>query len=310
MGLFKSLLATFIAISPLVVHAQQTPTVTPPQGYISIERSFSIAAPEYYDGTQKGFYNIDFPFTFLTFDAETSKGTFWNNGFDFQTASVPNLPANYGSKVGAGNYLGLQVDDNGQGKVIFSIWWAEASKNGPGATCTEGNEIYYQNVTPYEGIPDLKSVDTSRVWDGGRYHNCILDVTLQENVAYVLRVWELEEATKPDEPEWWGAWLINEKAGTEQFVGKIQVPGDFGWLAPNAGGFIEHFGDMPNGCDSIPTGKMTYSAARADSGNFVSDNVVASVYGLCEANVKERIKLTGCGTSKTCEIELTKPSTP
>ena len=281
-----------------------------PQGYISIDRLFSGETPVYRNGTKKGFYNIDFPFTFNQFSTRINRNTFWNNQFDFLSADVVNLPPNYEGNIGKQNYLGFQVDDHGQAKVIFTIWWAEDNRAGPGATCRAANEIYESDVSPTILFDNLDSVRVAQRanpklrWNGGTFNNCILNVSLVPNNKYTLRLSLVEDATVSNDPTWWGAWLINHTANTEQLVGQIKAPSDFGWLGRSTGGFIEQFGSMQNGCPSIPAADITYSAASADEGRFESNSVNASVYGLCKNSIKQRITLKGCGTSRTCNIKI------
>ena len=84
-------------------------------------------------------------------------------------------------------------------------------------------------------------------------------------------------------------------------IGDLQVPGSWGWLEGRAGGFIEHFGPMPQGCDSIPASSSTFFAVSADGGSRQS-SISAYVYGKCKDSLQPRTQIN-CADGR-CDIEL------
>ena len=52
-------------------------------------------------------------------------------------------------------------------------------------------------------------------------------------------------------------------------------------------GFMEQFGPMPQGCNSIPSSDTTFFPATADGGRYTA-KLSTSVYGGCEKEVKAR----------------------
>ena len=283
--------------SAITAHAQ----VSPPQGYISINRTISGDSPSYYDGKQTGFYNFDFPFQLSKVGADMA-GTFWANNFAFKGSDGPGaLPANHVGGV-QGGYLGLQVLDATQNVAIFSLWWATASKPGPNATCYDDIEMWYNDDRPFDPpITDAKVTDQNRKTAGGPFHSCRLDVKLEANKQYKLRLWEVSDGNLADDPEWWGAWLINETDDTEEMIGQIQVPGNWDWLNNGAGGFVEHFGPMPKGCGSIPANTSIFKVVQADAGTFQS-TISTNSYGACKADIDARSSLSCSGDACTVKI--------
>jgi hypothetical protein len=276
--------------------------VTPPQGYIAVDRSFAGPLPSYHDGTQTGFYNLDSTIELLTL-SEDQSGTFWANSLRFMGSETsPQYPVNY---VGGrqGGYLGLQINTPTRHTAMFSLWWALDAEPGPNAECLHGMEMWYLDDRPFEPpIAELSDVDTTRRTAGGPFYSCRLGVTIEADKRYTLRVWEVSDAEQPNEPEWWGAWLINETDGTEEYIGKIQVPGNWGWLSGDTGGFIEHFGPMPAGCDSIPASEARIYATRADGGLFTS-SLALRTYGACQAAIDPRTYLHCEQDQCTAEID-------
>lgn len=265
--------------------AANAQAVEPPQGYIGIAHDFGVAPPRY--GQQTGFYNIDYDLKLGT-DGAGLAGTFWALNFSFRN-STRQLPPNHANRfplTDQGGYLGVQVKSATESIAIFSIWWTLKAQAGPGAACLAADESWI--------------TDEGRI-AGGPYRSCRLPITLAKGVKYRLRLAEISDAAKPGQPEWWGAWLINLKTGQERLIGRLQTRGDWGWLNTGTGGFIEHFGPMPNGCASIPKSQSEYFAASADYGSFKS-TVDAYVYGSCAAIVTARSTIA-C-TAASCKVTV------
>lgn len=283
--------------APTVVLAQSP--ITPPQGYIGFQRVFADPPPVFWDGTQRGHYAFEFEFELANTASELA-GTFWANNFTFHDSESV-LPANH---VGGaqGGYLGVQIKSTTESIAIFSIWWALDARPGPGAHCIEHTEAWYHDDHPFEPpIRSMADVDTARRVAGGPFRSCRLPITLTANDAYALRLTEVADAREPDAPEWWAAILIHVETGEEQVIGQLQVPGPWGWLNNDSGGFIEHFGPMPDGCDSIPASSSTFFATTADDGS-VKSTISANLYGACEESLRSRTSID-C-TDRQCDVEL------
>lgn len=288
------LCAQFVAITAF---AQSN--VTPPQGYIGFTRVFPGPPPEYWNGTQRGHYAFQYQFELGNTSGELA-GTFWSNSIRFRN-SAAGLPPNHvgGSQ---GGYLGVQVKSRIESIAIFSIWWALDARPGPGGHCVDQIEAWYNDDRPFDPpIRSMSEVDPSRRVAGGPFRSCRVPIELAVNETYQLRVYEVGDARKPNTPEWWGASLVNVSTGKEQAIGQLLVPASWGWLESHAGGFIEHFGPMPAGCDSIPATSSTFFAATADKGSFES-SISANLYGKCKASLHARSNID-CAAGQ-CVIEV------
>lgn len=282
------------------VDAMAQATVTPPQGYIAFDRVFEGPPPTPWNGTQIGFSAFDYDFT-LSNTAGDVAGTFWANNFTFHN-STSALPANH---VGGdqGGYLGVQVKSATESIAIFSIWWALDARPGPGAECIEAVEAWYGDDRPWEPrIHSMSDTDASRPVAGGPFRSCRLPIDLNPDTPYRLRVVEVADAREPDKPEWWAATFTDLSTGTEQYIGQLQVPGSWSWLQSNAGGFIEHFGPMPDGCGSIQATSSAFLATSADNGAAESF-IKARLYGKCAETLKPKTKID-CRNDR-CQIDIT-----
>ncbi len=275
--------------------------VEPPQGYLSIQQNFGQVDPVYHNGTQNGFFNIDYGVELGT-DGSELAGTFWANEFKFKNSDASDaFPENY---VGGlqGGYLGLQAKSAAESIATFSIWWALDARPGPGAECVDAIEMWYNDDQPFvPAIDNVSTVDHARQTAGGPFRSCRLPIELSAEKQYKLRIWQVSDATQPDAVEWWGAWLINGTDGVEHKIGEIQVPGNWGWIDNGVTGFVEHFGPMPEGCGSIPASKATFKAAKADNGAYTA-TTSADLYGACKDALLARTNLN-C-TLERCDFEV------
>jgi len=141
--------------------------------------------------------------------------------------------------------------------------------------------MWYKDDRPFQPpITDATKSDPRRKVDGGPFRSCRLPVTLASGVKYRLRVWQTK-------PEWFGAWLIDDATKQEREIGQLQLPGNWGGLKMGSDGFMEQFGQMPQGCGSIPSSDTTFFPATADGGRYTA-KLSTSVYGACEKEVKAR----------------------
>ena len=274
-------------------------SVTPPQGYIAFDRAFDGPPPTSWNGTQTGYSSFDYDFMLANTSAELA-GTFWANNISFHN-STSALPANH---VGGdqGGYVGVQVKSATESIAIFSIWWALDARPGPGAECVEAVEAWYNDDRPWEPrIHKMSDADPSRPVAGGPFRSCRLPISLEPDKHYRLRLVEVADAREPDEPEWWAATFTDISTGTEQYIGQLQVPGSWSWLQGNAGGFIEHFGPMPQGCESIPATSSAFLAATANNGSATS-SMSARLYGQCEAALQPHTTID-CRDGR-CQVDI------
>jgi uncharacterized protein DUF3472 len=257
--------------------------ISPPQGYIGFDVDFRSAAGS--NAVPNEFYNVDLPLMFNS-PLANHHGTFWSHQFTF-TNSTAGLPSNH---IGGeqGGYFGLQVLPDGHQIAIFSIWWASAAQPGAGASCTSDVEMWYQDDKPFDPpITDAAKTDHRRHVDGGPFRSCRLPVTLAAGRKYRLRIWKVGDPDKTAGAKWWGAWLINDDTKEEQQVGQMEVRSAWGGLSVGSTGFMEQFGPMPAGCQSIPSSTTTFFPATANAGSFTA-KMSTNVYGACENAVKAR----------------------
>ncbi|NKC16484.1 MAG: DUF3472 domain-containing protein [Gammaproteobacteria bacterium] len=234
-----------------------------PGGMIAVKHEWP-SEPTYWNGQQKGFYNLD---TFLTINkAPTGKSYyFWAQQFWFDG--------------GDGGYMGLQTGANLGGKeqkiAIFSIWKALDAKKGDGRDAFAGT---------FGGE--------------GTGYSCKIAYDWQEGTEYRLRLWEIADARKPTEPEWWGAWVMNMKTKQETFIGQIQVPADWKWMTSSTNFFVEYYLSV-SACDQTPYAKATLHApTRENSTVHPTGAPTLETYGNCKSVAKVTL---GSGNAAICE---------
>lgn len=250
--------------------------IEPPQGYVGIEQAFG---EDPVAQGKPGFFRLDFG---LVIDALPSNpnGTFWASTFVFHD-SADGLPE---SHIGGdqGSYLGLQMVSAREQLAMFSVWWALEARPGPGAACLGDLEAWYADDRPFDPpIDDMAKTDPARQVDGGPFFSCRLQITLRPGTHYRLRLAEGRD------PAWWSAWLIDDDTKEEHLIGDIRVPAAWGRLTSEVGGFIEHFGPMPKGCDSIPSSTATIAAAVGNDG-AAKATVTARNDGACAEDLRPR----------------------
>jgi len=136
-----------------------------------------------------------------------------------------------------GGYLALQTDDTGQGKVLFSLWNADAAI---GDQCVK-----------FSG-------------EGAGY-SCRLPFTIQTDRFYRLRI---NRANTDSEGQWWGAWIIEETpSGTlkEHFLGQIRVAKSFNLIRGNSiENFSEYYGRALPKCCDVPMSVVGFISPAAN----------------------------------------------
>jgi Domain of unknown function (DUF3472) len=239
----------------------------PPQHIVEIPYKFKSASlPTYWSGTQTGHYNFDYH---VSIDKMSSgvNSMFWANHFYF------------GNRSGSGGqgYTGLQILHNGDKTAIFSIWGATIDPSN--SNCQQGHEL-------------------------GAVASCIMPYDWKVGHKYRFRIWEIEDARKPDEDEWWGAWVYDVNTDKETFIAKLKVPGNLKWLK-SAVSFVEYFGPLPQKCDTkIPYSKATFSLLQADKNTFEGTptaELSPSSYFACASKL---LKKKTCTPKSGCVIEV------
>ena len=265
--------------------------VVPPQGYLGINYEFPDPNPNNQADPQKpGLYNYDYDFS-LGSNPDTRVGTFLSFNAKFNNSDKDLPPYHVGGI--QGGYFGVQVLSPGVYQAIFSIWWALAAEAGPEGQTVDNVEAWYSDDDPWNPPITNPPWPTGRKWAGGPFRSCRTPISLEENTNYRIRIWEESQGNG-----WWGSWLINLSTNEQQFIGKIQVPAHWGRLnGDHAGGFMEFFNAMPNGCDSIPGSTTSILNGKANNGTQTGKTSV-NLYGQCEQNLSPRTSLncddTGC----------------
>jgi hypothetical protein len=124
-----------------------------------------------------------------------------------------------------GGYLGFNVDANGTGQALFSLWNATAAKGG---TCQVfgGEGEGWSCRTPYE------------VNEDGSYKLILLRTSVDADGV------------------WWGAWIYeNPGTATEKktFLGEIKVKKEMNVIRGNSiNNFSEYFGAAQRECGTLP----------------------------------------------------------
>lgn len=160
---------------------------------------------------------------------------------------------------GDGFYVGLQDPTKGNNKlVLFSVWqalFAMPIDQTNGSWCqTFGGE--------------------------GEGYSCRINYNWVLGRKYMYRVEQVA-------PSWWGAWIKDTVTGTEDAIGKIQVPNSWGGLTQTSVVWTEYFGGVKfQNCNEIPYAKGKWE-------NILSNNTIRpSSYNphiadtTCKANSK------------------------
>lgn len=144
--------------------------------------------------------------------AQTAPGSYWALVWSFVDATT-------------GGYMGLQIDEDGTTRAIFSLWDATAARSG--------------QCAPFGGE--------------GIGYNCKLPFTIQTDRFYRLRVWNV---ASDNGGHWWGGWVIEQDQTTgklmEHLIGEIQVPYNLIKGGTTIMNFSEFLGDAVAQCSNVP----------------------------------------------------------
>ncbi len=145
-----------------------------------------------------------------------------------------------------GGYLGFNIDEQGKGQALFSLWNADQAK---GPNCqTFGGE--------------------------GEGWSCRMPFEVNPETVYGLR---LARTRVEASGVWWSAWII-ENAGsdspTEHFLGEIHVSPQSKFIRGNSiNDFSEYFGRVVPECRQVPV-SLVFIAPPAANREKDSDNYV------------------------------------
>lgn len=215
---------------------------------------------------QTGYYNLDM---FLTIDVEPKGKShyFWATQFFFHN--------------GNGGYMGLQTGANMGGTemkiAIFSIWDALDAKKGS----VEGAEA---GTFGGEGVG----------------YQCKIPFDWKEDTQYRLRLFEVADARYPDQPEWWGAWVMDMETMDETQIGQIKVPADWGWMKGSSDFFVEYYLSTPS-CEEIPHQKATLHSPTRENGQVRPTAITkAETYGTCARSASVHANLSDPSSDVKC----------
>ena len=152
-------------------------------------------------------------------------GYYWANQFGFTgTGRWPN------------GYAGLQT--------VGSV-----SKSNPDAPTDAGRNInvgrgriaIYSVWNALDGRPGPANSNAAPFGHEGDGWSCKLKVDWREGVDYHITVRALDGAGSEPDTRWWRAILTEAEANTEQVIGDILVPADWGGLAGHTSTFTEYY---------------------------------------------------------------------
>ena len=138
-----------------------------------------------------------------------------------------------------GGYLGFNLDANGEGQALFSLWNAIAAKGG---TCRQfGGE--------------------------GTGWSCRTPFNVRRDVFYKLLLYR---TSFDNDGVWWGAWIYeNPGAATEKktFLGEIKVNKEMSVIRGNSiNNFSEYFGPARQQCGTLPLSIFGVTPPAANKG--------------------------------------------
>lgn len=205
-------------------------------------------APSSYNNTQKGYYSLDF---YVTVNKE-APDMYWAQQFWFGG--------------GDGGYLGIQSSGQYPNEpdtkiAIFSIWKAKNAEASSGGV-----------AKPFD--------------HEGSGYSCKIKYNWKEGRTYRIRLHQISDAKKPQNDEWWGAWIMDMTTSQEKQIGKILIPGSWNWLKSRSSNFTEYFGQQTGrsmSCDQIPYSKATFSFPKMDGGAIKPQKSAYKTYGDCKS---------------------------
>ena len=138
-----------------------------------------------------------------------------------------------------GGYLGFNMDDAGNGQMIFSIWNASTGLANVNAKCQEfGGE--------------------------GTGFSCRMPFTVKKDRFYRLHV---NRASTTIEGVWWRASIAEEETTSSKVhaIGALYVPGAMNAISGNSiGNFTEYFGAAKEHCSQVPVSVQFVAPPQAN----------------------------------------------
>ncbi|KAI0562789.1 hypothetical protein FGB62_53g05 [Gracilaria domingensis] len=111
--------------------------------------------------------------------------------------------------------------------------------------------------------------------------SCKIPFDWQEGKQYRLRLFEIADARYPDQPEWWGAWVMDMETVQETFIGQIKVPAAWGWMKGSTNFFVEYYLSVPS-CGETPFQQATLHTPTRENGRVVpTGDPSVKNYGTC-----------------------------
>ena len=150
--------------------------------------------------------------------------------------------------------------------AICSIWDAVGAE-GPGTVRFGGEGVGWSCRIPY-------------LWEAGR--------------AYRLRI-------STERPGWWDASVTDVAAATTSWIGRIQVPDDWGGLGEWSVMWTEHYGGPVSRCQDLAHSRVVFGIPVADGaispdthGNHYNDGTCdTSNVELVDGGVRQEIGIPG-----------------
>lgn len=153
-----------------------------------------------------------------------ARNSYWAMQWSFTAA--PSAPGYMGLQTN-----GLRFDGSSGDTAIFSLWDANG-RRGPscGSFTGEGDGL-----------------------------SCRRGYSIRTDTWYRYRTWRLEADSQG---QWWGAWIMNLRTGTETWLGDLRVPRDRDLATPPLN-FSEYWGSAV-GCDSVPRSTVYFTQPAAN----------------------------------------------
>lgn len=160
---------------------------------------------------------------------EAGRSTYWSMPFN--------------TSGGGAGYMGLQSNapsfQGTSGKIALFSWTGATDSDGP----------HCQAFAPEPGaLSHGVSCHINYRWHNKRW--------------YRLRVWRLNRDDAGG--WWWGAWVLDEKTGTDTLIGRLLAPADQDSITDSLN-FIEYFGNAVKAPSKVPQSAGLYTQPAANS---------------------------------------------
>ncbi len=244
---------------------------------------------------QTGYYNLDF-FIAVTKDPgnaldqypipqdvkgpDSVLGYYWANQFAFMG----------GRDNGVDGYIGIQTVGN-----ISTFDPANPNAPDPSRSVKKTKIAIFSIWDALDGRPGPANSYCAPFCHEGSGWSCRVEYPWREGVKYCLRIWELLDAEKPNEPEWWRGAIIDTATNQEAIIGDIRVPAEWSWLRKDASCFTECYSsivkqeigdedhDKPNPrvCQYMPKAEVLIYPPQANNRSVVASTMTPQSYGKC-----------------------------